>query len=354
MKYLSILEKVMGVRPNQIYLPKYDCPSFKEWKKRLLMFDLTKEVVNLLDGIPQGTFYHPEFDALKHVYYVCIASICHEVGQISMGPLYSPTDTTLLEAAFLHDVGKSTHTNIGKNRIYSFGHADASARFVEKHKENITDFDFTYKIVKEHMNDPKKYDIPAKFFNWVDKEESKRLYSSESNKIELLINKCKEQHLYLKQKLSRKKVILLIGISGSGKSTYINKNFDKKYVICPDEIRRSLGNINDMTNNGEVWKLTKSIMQGKLNTHGKVVLDATNVNKWLRIQFMSQFNGCHKEAIFFPIEVDVAIERVNRDIKSGIARSDVPENVIRKQAKLLHRGALSVYNEFNTVKVIKI
>lgn len=340
MKYLSILKNVMGVRSDVIFLPEYDCPSFKEWKKRLLMFDLTKEVVNLLDGIPQGTFYHPEFDALKHVYYVCIASIC------------SPTDTTLLEAAFLHDVGKSTHTNIGKDRIYSFGHADASARFVEKHKENITDFDFTYKIVKEHMNEPKKYDVPAKFFTWADKKESKRLYSSESNRIEHFFNKCKEQHLYLKQKLSRKKVILLIGISGSGKSTYINKNFDKKYVICPDEIRRSLGNINDMSNNGEVWRLTKSIMQGKLNTYGKVVLDATNVNKWLRIQFMSQFNGYHKEAIFFPIELDVAIERVNKDIRSGIERSDVPENVIRKQHKLLNKGHLSVWNEFNTVKVI--
>lgn len=344
MKYLSILEKVMGVLPNVTYIAKYDCPSFKEWKNRLRMFDLTKEVVDLLDGVPQGTFYHPEFDALKHVYYVCKASICSQAGQ---------TDTTLLEAAFLHDVGKSTHTNIGRDRMYSFGHADASARFVERHKNNITDFEFTYTIVKKHMNDPKKYDIPAKFFVWADKNESKRLYSSESNKVERFINKCKEKQLYLKQKFSRKKVILLIGISGSGKSTYINKNFDEKYVICPDEIRRSLGNINDMTNNGKVWKLTKSIMQGKLDTYGKVVLDATNVNKWLRIQFMAQFNGCHKEAIVFPVELDVAIERVNRDIRSGIARSDVPATVIRNQFKLFNKGALSVYNEFNTVKVIR-
>jgi len=93
-------------------------------------------------------------------------------------------------------------------------------------------------------------------------------------------------------------------------------------------------------------------MLGKLDLHGKVVLDATNVNKWLRIQFMSDFNGCHKEAIVFPVELDVAIERVNRDIRSGIERSDVPATVIRNQFKLFNRGSQSVWKEFNTVKVI--
>lgn len=338
MKYLSILKKVMGVLPNAVYIAKYDCPSFKEWKKRLLMFELTKEVVDLLDGVPQGTFYHPEFDALKHVYYVCIASICG-------------TDTTLLEAAFLHDVGKSTHTNIGRNRIYSFGHADASARFVENHKDNITDFELTHRIVKQHMNKPKQYDIQLSFFVWADKTESKRLYSSESSKIGRFINKCKEKRLYLSQRFSKQRVILLVGISGSGKSTYIKEHFDKKYVVSPDDVRRSMGDVNNLRNS-EVWPLTKSLMQGKLGLHGKVVLDATNVNKWLRIQFMSDFNGCHKEAIFFPIEPDVAIERVNKDIENGIERSNVPESVIRKQHKLLNKGTRSMYNEFNTVTII--
>ncbi len=331
MKYLEILKTVMGVMPDG------NRPSFKDWKKHLREYPLTKEVVDLLDGIPQGTFYHPEFDVLKHVYYVCRASMCG-------------TDTTLLEAAFLHDVGKSTHTNIGKNRIYSFGHADASARFVEKNKNNITDFELTHRIVKQHMNKPKQYDIPLSFFVWADKTESRKLYLSESNTVERSINKCKEKILYVKQRFSKKRVILLVGISGSGKSTYIKKHFDEKYVVSPDEVRRSMGDINEQRNS-EIWPLTKSIMHGKLKLHGMVVLDATNVNKWLRIQFLADFNGCHKEVIFFPIELDVAIERVNADIANGIDRSNVPENVIRKQFKLLDKGTRSIYQEFNTVTI---
>lgn len=345
MKYLEILKTVMGVVSKAEHIQYIDCPSFKEWKKSLCKYSITKEVVDLLDGVPQGTKWHPEFDALKHVYYVCKASICD-------------TDTTLLEAAFLHDVGKSTHTNIGRDLIYSFGHADASAWFVENHKDNITDFELTYRIVKQHMDfnnfesSKLQYDIPLKFFLWADKTESRKLYLSESSKIECLINKCKEKRLYLKQRFSKQKVIILIGQSGVGKSTYIKNNFDPKYVVCPDEIRRQMSDINDMSTNHEVWKLTKSLMQGKLNTYSKVVLDATNVNKWLRIMFMGNFNGCRKEAIFFDIEPEICIKRVKDDIKNGIKRSNVPESVIRKQYKLLNKGTRSMYNEFNTVTVI--
>jgi len=308
MKYIDILKPIAG-------------SSFEVWKGVLHEYNFTRDIVDLLDGVPNGTFYHPEFCTLCHTYNVCRA-------------IYDGTGSDLLlEAAFLHDVGKSTHTNIGRDRIYGFGHADASARFVEKHKEHVTEFDLTYRIVKHHMDysdwrSPKlQYDIPLKFFTYADKVKSRELYLADASKFELFLNRQKEKMLYWKQQLARKKVILLIGISGSGKSTYINDHFDSRYVVCPDEIRRELGDINNMNNNNQVWKLTRERMHAALAKHGKTVLDATNVNKWLRIQFMAQFNGCRKEAIFFDTDVEVAINRVQADIERGVDRSNVPKTL---------------------------
>lgn len=332
MKYIDILVPAMQL-------------PFDEWKEELRRYNFTREVVDALDGVPQGTFYHPEFDTLRHVYDVCRA-------------VSGSGSNLLLEAAFLHDVGKSTHTNIGKNRIYGFGHADASARFVEAHKERITHFDLTYRIVKHHMDynnweSPKlQHDIPLKFFTYADKVKSRELYLTEASKVELFLNRQKERMHYWKQRFSRKKVILLIGSSGSGKSTYIREHYDTRYVVCPDEIRRELGDINNMSTQSTVWKLTRKRMHDALSKYGITVLDATNVNKWLRIQFMAEFNGCRKEAIFFDTDVEEAIKRVRADIDNGVDRSNVPENVIRKQFKLLNKGTKSMFNEFNKVTIL--
>ena len=77
--------------------------NFEDWKYELRMHDVTCDVINLLDGVPQATYYHPEFDALLHTYYVCRA--------VLVAP--KRISKQLLEAAFLHDVGKGTTTNIG-------------------------------------------------------------------------------------------------------------------------------------------------------------------------------------------------------------------------------------------------
>ena len=59
-------------------------------------------------------------------------------------------------------------------------------------------------------------------------------------------------------------LIELIGVSGSGKSTWIKNNkskWNKTVVISPDEIRKELtGNISDQSKNKEVFELTKILI----------------------------------------------------------------------------------------------
>lgn len=329
-------------------LEKADISTFEKWKYDLRQHGLTAEVVNLLDGVPQGTKYHPEFDALKHTYYV-VKSVLE----------FTVTPDSLLEAAFLHDVGKAFTTNVGKDRIYHFGHPKKSAEFVEKHKDKILFYDITYRIVKDHMDLPlghKKLndDIDMKSFTYFDKVLSKKLYMKESNKVGRLINRMKAKTVMLKQEFSGKKLYVLVGIAGSGKSTYIKKHFKEKWVVCPDEIRRHFfGGVDDQDHNKEVFEIAKDMLKLRLEVYGRAVLDATNVNKWLRIEFMSAFNGSKKIAVVFDVDPEVAIERVSGDISKGVDRSDVPEHVIRKQYKLFQKGLKSLQHEFNRVIYVR-
>jgi len=338
--------------------------QFKVWKRELREHDITCDVVNLLDGVPQYTYYHPEFDALLHTFYVCKAIM--KMGRPS-----------LLETAFLHDVGKAFTTNIGDKRIYHFGHPDKSVEFIESIKYALKYYDETCRVTKEHMNSDKalihRLKTREKFednnlymFIYADKILSKELYEKEHNFIDKLLNKLKENRVHYKQRHSKKEVYIMIGISGSGKSHYI-KNIDSKYVVCPDDIRwKHLEFLRGKNPNNPVFGLynqdsykyidykdvwTTAVQRIKiiLAKYGKVYFDATNVVKFSRIKFMSQFNDCKKIAVVFDTDVEVAISRVIKDIENNVKRADVPEKIIRKQYKNFRRGSKYLSDEYNKV-----
>lgn len=154
----------------------------------------------------------------------------------------------------------------------------------------------------------------------------------------------------MEQNVSKKgEVYIMIGISGSGKSSYLKK-VNSKYIVSPDDMRRDInGNVSDQSNNSMIWSRVVDLMKLKLVKYGKVYLDATNVNKFNRISLMSNFNGYKKIAVVFNVDVETAIDRVNRDITKGVDRSNVPEDVIRKQYKQFIKGKSSIKSEFNKV-----
>ena len=316
--------------------------SFEAWKYELRHHDITCDVINALDGVPQGTFYHPEFDALKHTWYVCRA-------------ILKLQRVDLLEAAFLHDYGKSSKTTIGENRIYHFGHSVASVAYINKIKDYLDNYELTRRMADEHM----KYDVNNKHLNTdidlhdmivADKELSKEMYLKEVSHLELYRNQVKEEAVHIHQCSSKKKLYVTIGASGTGKSTYLKKHFSNEIIVNSDNIRRELlGSVNNQSNQDEIWNYIIDLMKINIIKYNKVVLDATNINKWLRIQFMSNFNNCKKIAIIFNGNVNTSVRRIKQDIANNIDRANVPENVIRKQFKLFDRGYNSIKNEFNEI-----
>jgi predicted kinase len=138
-------------------------------------------------------------------------------------------------------------------------------------------------------------------------------------------------------------LLMLIGIPGSGKSTWLNGleettrdggkyclyNDMPFYVVCPDKIRKQLsGNISNQSINIQTWQEAIDITRGCLEHGTNVILDATNVNTSYRRDFITGLPPCKIKAKIFPVDPEIAWERVMDDLFSGRDRAQVPEETI--------------------------
>ena len=147
---------------------------------------------------------------------------------------------------------------------------------------------------------------------------------------------------------AKKTLFLTIAISGSGKSWYIknklsvdfkdvnkylsDNNLDiSELVVSPDLMRKELtGDISNHDKDAQIWKaLVFSRTKEKLKEHGFCIFDATNLSK--RKSFLSHFKKIRKIGLIFEPDVDLSIERINEDLINSVDRSNVPDDVVKKQ-----------------------
>jgi predicted kinase len=134
-------------------------------------------------------------------------------------------------------------------------------------------------------------------------------------------------------------VILPIGISGSGKSTWIksiNKN-NQFVVISPDEMRIEFtGNINDKSRDKEIYeeaakRAVQAVKQGK-----QVIFDTTNLTKEKRRPFIQAIKAVLPNANIqyklLPLNPELAKQRIKADIEAGINRANVSDATIDRHA----------------------
>lgn len=153
--------------------------------------------------------------------------------------------------------------------------------------------------------------------------------------------------------MNKKKVILGIGIPGSGKSTYLKrivKENDFAY-ICPDDIREELtGNTSDQSKNKEVWELAYKRLETLLSTDtNTIVFDATQANKEQRIRCIE---NCKKygaevvEGLFFDTPLRISKQRnSSRDRK-------VPEHVLEKMNSFLEKDPPKIDDGFDSLIIL--
>lgn len=140
--------------------------------------------------------------------------------------------------------------------------------------------------------------------------------------------------------------IIMCGVSGSGKSTYIKSNFPDYKVISMDEIRAELcGNRRDQSKNSEVAQLAKERFKQALRAKEKVVWDATNTRKEFREQLIQTAHNYHAlTELHVLLSKESTIRKQNKD-----REFDVPDEVITKQ---MNQFQFPDVNETHIVKYI--
>lgn len=149
-----------------------------------------------------------------------------------------------------------------------------------------------------------------------------------------------------------KKLYFTIGPSGTGKSSYIKKNFKSEVVVSPDDLRRQLtGDVSNHSQENKIWTAVPKLLQQRLDKYDEAVLDATNVDSGNRANILKNFKRDEVEriAIIFEIEPEESKRRVKADIEAGKDRSNVPEDVIDKQYIKFKRGYNTIKQQFDKI-----
>ena len=130
------------------------------------------------------------------------------------------------------------------------------------------------------------------------------------------------------------KLYISVGISGSGKSTYLNKL--NVPVVCPDDIRKELtGDISDQSQNPKVWFEAYQRLKDYIARDEDVAFSATN----LGMQNMYEVDRLACEAgnenvelivLWFDDSEDwtVCQDRVKADIENGVDRSKTADVIV--------------------------
>ena len=153
------------------------------------------------------------------------------------------------------------------------------------------------------------------------------------------------------------KLILPIGISGSGKSYIYNKDYKDCVQVSPDLIREELtGDISNQTKNKEVFKLAFERVDEYLNKGLDVFFDATNVNKSQRKSFTDKYKDTDVEVIYviLPADIDLSWKRIRADIRDNKNRSDVPYFALVRQKEMYDNTLKSGFNDENVQEVIYV
>ena len=105
---------------------------------------------------------------------------------------------------------------------------------------------------------------------------------------------------------------LLVGIPGSGKSTWAKNNCGKSVVLSSDLIRKEiLGSEEDQTNNDLVFKTLYVRAKELLNNNVDVIIDATNATVFDRKRSLDNFKDLNIfiKAIVFNTPAEVCRKR---------------------------------------------
>ena len=124
---------------------------------------------------------------------------------------------------------------------------------------------------------------------------------------------------------------MMIGIPGSGKSTYAKNNIREAKIISTDAIREELyGDSNIQGDGYRIFSIAFDRMYNLLNKGENVVFDAMNLKRRDRKNVMKKApEGTKFIAVFLDTPLDESVKRNNKRSRN------VPEDIISDKQKRL-------------------
>ena len=107
-------------------------------------------------------------------------------------------------------------------------------------------------------------------------------------------------------------MVVLVGIAGSGKSTFAARHFTPTQVLSSDALRALISDSPSTQGaTDDAFDLLHQILAMRLRRGRLTVVDATNVEAWAREQLLAVARGHRRPcvAIVLDVPVEVAVER---------------------------------------------
>lgn len=158
-----------------------------------------------------------------------------------------------------------------------------------------------------------------------------------------------------------KNIYLTIGVSGSGKSRFVNRTFIPKsdyFIISPDNIRKELtGNVSDKSKDVEVYEDVNNRCLSYLKRDKDIVIDSTNLQKERRrdfLKFISENNDVLFTYILFEPDIELSKKRIKQDLEIGIDRANVSDETLERHYKLYNEMLEDIKEEpINEIRYVK-
>ena len=139
--------------------------------------------------------------------------------------------------------------------------------------------------------------------------------------------------------INKADVVLPIGTSGSGKSTWIKSvNANNQFVvISPDDMRVEFtGDMNDKSKDAEIYKEAANRAIQAIKEGRPVIFDTTNLTKDKRRPFINAIKKAIPSANIqyklMALDAELAKQRIKADIAAGVNRANVSEETIDRHA----------------------